>query len=86
MSTGGDDGLASGAGETIEINWESPEDVEGGVEIDWGGVDEGIGNVDFEVVEDSNVVTSEGEVVAVGKEALTLLGWCLLMPLRLGGL
>lgn len=70
---GGDDGLASGAGETIEINWESPEDVEGGVEIDWGGVDEGIGNVDFEVVGDSNVVTSEGEVVAVGKEALTLL-------------
>merc|ERR1711970_236245 len=68
--------MSSGAGETIEINWES-EEVDGGVEIDWVGIDEGIGNVDstvdFEVVEDSNVVTTEGEVVAVGKEALTLL-------------
>jgi len=72
----GGDAVSSGAGETIEINWESPEDGKGGVEIDWGGVDEGIGNVDFEVVEDSTVTTSlvEGEVVAVGKEALTLLG------------
>lgn len=65
-------------GETIEINWEGGDDADGGVEIDWGGVDESLGNagvVDFEVVGDSDVMTSvqEGEVVAVGKEALTLL-------------
>jgi len=76
LNVNGEDAMSSGAGETIEINWES-EEVDGGVEIDWVGIDEGIGNVDstvdFEVVEDSNVMTTEGEVVAVGKEALTLL-------------
>ena len=77
LYSSGEDAMSSGAGETIEINWES-EEVDGGVEIDWVGIDEDIGNVDstvdFEVVEDSNVMTTEGEVVAVGKEALTLLG------------
>ena len=68
--------------ETIEINWEAPEegaangDGEGAVEIDWGGMDDAIESVEFEVVEDSNITTNinEGEVVAVGKDALTLLG------------
>jgi len=84
---GGDDGSSSFA--PIEINWESaPTDVNGvdgsGVEaeIDWGGVVEGgvveggvDASVDFEVVGDADVLTAmdRGEVVAVGKEALTLL-------------
>ena len=74
--------------EPIEINWESaPTDVNGigGVEaeIDWGGaIDGGVveggvdTSVDFEVVGDAEVLSAmdRGEVVAVGKEALTLLG------------
>lgn len=74
---------SSAAMETIEINWEAPVDGEAGMEgegeIDWGIVDDvgigGIDSTDFEVVGDSNVMASvdEGEVIAVGKEALTLL-------------
>jgi len=75
------DGVSSMPEETIEINWEAPEDgaangdCEGAVEIDWGGMDDTIESVEFEVVEDSNITTNinEGEVVAVGKDALTLL-------------
>jgi len=76
--------VADAPAETIEINWESPADGDVGADgdaadIDWGGIDVGIegvdATVDFEVVGDSNVMTSldEGEVVAIGKEALTLL-------------
>jgi len=71
------DGAADVPVEAIEINWESADRdsdgaVEAGAEIDWGGVDAA---VDFEVVGDSNVMTDldAGEVVALGKEALTLL-------------
>ena len=71
--------------ETIEINWESAADVgvegaPGEAEIDWGavGVIEGgiDAAVDFEVVGDSKLMTSvdDGEIVAVGKDALSLLG------------
>ena len=64
--------------EVVDIAWESPAVDEAGVDgsIDWDCLDGVDATVDFEVVEDSNILMTgeDGQDVAVGKDALTLLG------------
>jgi len=61
--------------EIADIAWEAPDGVSDENEIDWGSIDvtSGVNDaLDLEVIGDSNVST-DGEDVAMGKDALTLL-------------